>query len=122
MIKRSKPLKRTPVKKSRSKPRHGRLKGKDMEALRRFVFERDGYRCQQLIIWASWESGVGGIFSAGKICGNQVTWENGHLAHIVAKRRGGDSPGNTKTSCQECHDRYHRFGPSMAKPVPKKPQ
>jgi 5-methylcytosine-specific restriction endonuclease McrA len=44
------------------------------------------------------------------------------MAHITAKRRGGDSLENVKTLCAQCHHLEHVFGPSMTKPVPAKPK
>jgi hypothetical protein len=108
------PLKRTPIRKVRAKPRRGRLKGKDMESLRREVFERDGYCCKH----KTWLSLMGG--DMWTVCNKPVTWETGHLAHIQARRRGGDSPENTYCCCAEHHMTYHAYGPSMEKPVPKK--
>ena len=61
-----------------------RLKGKDMEALRRACFERDNYICVQ--------------------CGNPVSWQSGHMAHIKSHGSGGsDILENVKTKCQHCH-------------------
>ncbi len=62
-----------------------RLYGKDMETLRRLVFERDGYQCQ----W--------------KDCGAVVGWDGpraGHLAHIKSRGAGGsDTLENTRCLC-----------------------
>lgn len=80
-----------------------------MTALRREVFERDEYRCQH-------------IFKAGEFemtCKEPVTWESGHLAHVISRARGGDdSLENCVTKCEHCHMvKEHRGN----KPVPKKP-
>lgn len=98
----------------RKKPRPGRLKGKDMEALRREVFERDAYRCRHPI------TSVGLGQEITMPCLKRVTWESGHLAHIKARRMGGDSPENTYCCCAEHHRIYHAYGPSMQKPCPSK--
>lgn len=42
------------------------------------------------------------------------------MAHIQAKRRGGDSLDNVRTLCAECHRKEHNYGPSLTKPCPKK--
>ena len=107
-------LKRTPIRKKRSKPRRGRLKGDDMTALRKYVFIRDKFHCQHVL--RRDESGEPIV-----ICGKEVTWETGHLAHIQARRRGGDSPENTYCCCAEHHLLYHAYGLSMEKPCPPKP-
>jgi 5-methylcytosine-specific restriction endonuclease McrA len=101
------------IRKSRSKPRPGRLKGKAMKALRLACFERDGYRCQaEHSLFESWEFIVK--------CLRPVTWESGHLAHIGAKRRHGDSLENVRTLCAECHLIEHQYGKSGVKPCPSK--
>jgi 5-methylcytosine-specific restriction endonuclease McrA len=111
MILRRSPMKRTRVKKVRSKPRAGRLKGAALEQLRRDCFERDGYRCQGEVLsyLFGWEK-----------CDRAVTWESGHMAHIGAKRRHGDSLDNVRTLCAECHGLEHAYGPSGVKPCPPK--
>lgn len=104
-----------PMKKSRSKPRPGRLKGKDMETLRRDCFERDGYRCQH----RTYLSLMGG--ELWEVCMKPVTWETGHMAHIVSRGRGGkDELSNVLTKCAECHMiREHHEG-NGGKIVPRK--
>lgn len=66
-----------------------------MEALRREVFERDGYRCQHLLGW---------IKNIPYLCYNPVTWESGHIAHIIRRSQGGDDTAeNTLCKCADCH-------------------
>lgn len=61
-----------------------RLDADGMTQLRREVFFRDGYRCAR--------------------CNRRVTWNTGHLAHIIARSKGGsDTLGNTECSCEDCH-------------------
>ena len=75
-----------------------RLRGKDLEALRRDCFERDGYRC-----------------TCG--CGEGVTWDSGHMAHKQSRGAGGsDVIDNVTTMTADCHMRSHAGG----KPVPRK--
>ena len=61
-----------------------RLKGSAKTALRRRVFERDGWRCKQ--------------------CDRPCSWASGHLAHIVSVGAGGsDTEENTRLLCSDCH-------------------
>ncbi len=99
-------LKRTRVITRRKKARPGRLKGDDLRELRERCFDRDNLRCT--------------------ICGVAVvrvsgTPRSGHMAHIGAKRRHGDTLSNVRTLCAACHALEHRYGKSMTKPVPPKP-
>ena len=95
MIRRSNPMRRTRINPYRAKPRRGRLKGSDMEALRRACFERDSYRCQHI--------------TDGVRCNKLVRWErgfldSGHMAHIRARSLGGhDTLDNVLTKCPYCH-------------------
>lgn len=111
-------IKRTPIKKVRSKPRPGRVKGKAMESLRREVFERDGYRCQHEVRHS--DAKIGAVWSVK--CLLPVTWESGHLAHVISRGRGGkDEASNCVCKCQNCHIGIeHSYGPSGVKPVPQK--
>jgi 5-methylcytosine-specific restriction endonuclease McrA len=88
------------IRKSRSKPRPGRLRGKALEQLRRDCFERDRYACQE--------------------CGIFVYWATAHMAHIKAKRIGLDTLENVRTLCAECHLIEHQYGKSGVKPCPSK--
>lgn len=66
-----------------------------MTALRLEVFEREAYMCQHDVAIAG--------FTAYR-CLNPVTWESGHLAHIISRGRGGDdSAENTCCKCAHCH-------------------
>ena len=112
---------RKPIRSRRRKPRPGRLNGADMEALRRACFERDGYQCQQVLRkWPTpgFEADLVSVFR----CWKSVTWESGHMAHIVSRGRGGkDELSNVTTKCAECHIGIeHSYGPSGQKPVPPK--
>ena len=61
-----------------------RLKGKEIEKLRRQVAERAKYRCQK--------------------CGGPASWEKGHMAHIKSRGSGGsDTLENTQWECFNCH-------------------
>lgn len=75
-----------------------RLRGKELEALRRAVFERDCWKCKE--------------------CGVSCGWVTGHLAHIQSRGAGGsDTESNTRLLCAKCHSREHNAG---GKPVPAK--
>ena len=51
---------------------------------------------------------------------HHTRWNSMHMAHIKAKRSGGDSLENVRALCGDCHRTSHAFGPSMQKPCPKK--
>jgi 5-methylcytosine-specific restriction endonuclease McrA len=70
------------------------LFGDDIEQLRRRVFTRDGYRCTGEV--------------DGERCDWPVTWDLGHMHHVISKGKGGDdSLQNCVTLCAECHDKEH---------------
>jgi hypothetical protein len=75
---------RTPVKKARKKPRPGRLKGADLFELRRECYMRDHGFCR--------ECGVFTYFTGPE----PINDHSYHMAHIQAKRMGGDSPFGTR--------------------------
>jgi 5-methylcytosine-specific restriction endonuclease McrA len=116
------PIKRSPIRKVRSKPRPGRLKGASMEKLRKDCFERDNYQCQHQLRHPIADLKGYVVDSYYQPCGNFVTWETGHMAHIESRGRGGkDELSNVLTKCANCHIRIeHSYGPSGEKPVPKK--
>jgi 5-methylcytosine-specific restriction endonuclease McrA len=75
-----------------------RLKGADLERLRREVFTRDKWLC----------------CNCGRTCG----WVSGHLAHIKSRGAGGsDTAENTRLLCRDCHMDEHNCG---GHPAPKK--
>lgn len=102
----TKPLKRSPIKKKRSKPRPGRLEGDDLGELRVACFARDRNLCFY-----------------GCPVDPELPHEDdssAHMAHIQAKRRGGDSLSNVRTLCGRHHRMEHAYGKSMTKPCPPK--
>lgn len=104
------------IRSRRKKPRPGRLDAEGMAALRREVFERDGYRCQQMhVVAIDWK--LGKLY---RKCNEIVTWEIGHLCHVRNRRMWGDTPENTFCGCPDCHRKYHERGPSLEKIVPSK--
>lgn len=81
------------------------MKGEDLFKLRMDCWVRDGGRCQNCERMT--------IFNADATKANSY-----HMAHIKAKRMGGDSLENTRTLCGECHRASHNAG---GKPCPAKP-
>jgi 5-methylcytosine-specific restriction endonuclease McrA len=101
VIARSKP----PRRKRPGGPRRGRLQGKDIQAQRLRIFERDQGICQ--------DCGIRVLFNAPEEWGNSF-----HRAHIRGKRMFGDDDSNLKTSCGNCHRAHH----NSYKPCPPKPR
>lgn len=66
-----------------------RLRGKDLEDLRRDVYDRDGGRC---VDCGQWVPLNGDVFTRA------------HLAHIISRGAGGsDIMENTQIKCPFCH-------------------
>lgn len=92
------------------------LRGRDMEARRREVFERDGYRCQMPVTRPKITSD-GGISYEDAKCGRWVTFEpgpnKGDLAHWpIARWKGRDDrASNLIAACKACHRRQHNREP-----------
>ena len=90
-----------------------RLEGKDLEDLRRACFERDNYTCQECGLYVEWDD--------DELYRNQRgRTPVGEMAHIHAKRNGGDTLDNVRTLCPACHHKEHQYGPSRQKPCPAK--
>ncbi len=118
-------IRRTPIKRSgkpRAKrpggPRRGRLSPEGMGALRRAVFERDGYLCQHVTGEYVDLEGDPHV----RQCYEPVTWKTGHLAHITSRGAGGhDTLENCTTKCAFHHAVVeHTYGKSGVKPCPPK--
>jgi 5-methylcytosine-specific restriction endonuclease McrA len=106
---------RSRIKSRRKKARPGRLRGPALKALRLACFERDGYRCRNCGVSVFW----------GESDADTPYWalrgtRRGHMAHIGAKRRHGDSLDNVRTLCGTCHGIEHQYGKSGVKPCPSK--
>lgn len=87
------------IRRSRSKSRPGRLQGDALAKLRMACWLRDDGMCH----------------NCGRETNILVPQESDiayHMAHIKAKRMGGDSLDNVRTECGKCHREYHHFGPS----------
>ena len=94
MIKRYTPLKRTPIRNRRTKPRPGRIEGKDLQDQRLRIFNRDKGECQECRCKV--------IFNAPD------EWDNSfHRAHIRGKRMWGDDDSNVRALCGACHRKEH---------------
>jgi hypothetical protein len=109
MIQRRKPIRRTAVKKKRTKPRPGRLKGDDLKELRLACWMRDGGICQK--------------------CGTRTLIDRPpehplsyHMAHRRGKRMWGDHIDQVDTQCGKCHRLEHSYGKDRIKPCPPKPK
>jgi len=75
-------------------PRPGRLKGKDLKALRLACFERDRGLCI--------------TFGQPTLFGAPHEWPNSfHMAHRRGKRMWGDHLGQVDTQCGACHRESH---------------
>jgi 5-methylcytosine-specific restriction endonuclease McrA len=107
VINRYTPIKRSPVRKRRTKPRPGRLKGEELDGLRTDCFRRDHGICQRCE--KKTNPGL-----------PQEHDDSYHMAHRTAKAKGGDNLDNVQVECGGCHRKWHSYGPSMEKPVPRK--
>ncbi len=113
------------IKTKRTKPRTGRLGRHAMKKLREDVFARDGFRCQHLLLHHGRQIVIpgGAPIDIYYPCHKPVTWETGHLCHIVSRGAGGhDTAENTYCGCADCHLQFHSYGPSGRKPCPSKNQ
>lgn len=91
----------------RSKPRPGRLKGPDLEALRMDCWRRDHGKCQKCDC-------ITNPFAPQE-------WPNSyHMSHKRGKRMWGDTLENVEVLCGSCHRRFHACGPSFEKPIKAK--
>lgn len=64
------------------------LKGKELEKLRRDVYNRDNQRC---VVCGKWLPFNGSVF------------ERAHLAHKIRRKKGGDTMENTQIKCYKDH-------------------
>jgi len=91
-MKRTKLLRRSPIRKSRAKARPGRLKGKRLQELRELVHARQRGRCD--------------------VCGKLLPLDGDvftrmHLAHRRNKRMWGDGEQNVRGLCFNDHWAEH---------------
>ena len=91
----------------RTKPRPGRLKGEDRDALRLACFMRDGGRCVKC--------GMRLAFAPDSIFQPNAY----HMAHVRNKRMWGDTLENVVSKCRDCHLVQEHAG---GKPCPPKPK
>lgn len=108
-----------------------RVKGADMEKLRKKVYVRSGGHCEMRVHLIA---GMNKDVNTGRLdylhamemmkqvlthCRGKITLQTMHLAHIKSKGSGGaDVESNTLASCDACHGLSHN---SNGKPCPKKP-
>lgn len=102
-------IKRSPIRKVRTKPRPGRLKGQALLELRADCFRRDFGICQKCRRVTDWDA-------------SQESDNAYHVAHRRGKRMWGDHLDQVEVECGACHRKFHSFGPSMEKPCPPKPK
>jgi len=100
MIPRYTPLRRNkPLRTKRRKPREGRLRGAELQELRRQCYERDGGKCV--------ECGVQLIYNPA----HPLVPNGYHMAHIRARSLGGpDHISNVRSKCSDCHIRVEHSG------------
>ena len=100
-------MKRAPIRKSRNKPRPGRLKGDDLETLRVQRLQYDGWRCVECNV---------------SVSDDLPDWHDrkAHMAHVQGKRMHGDSMDNVRTLCGLHHRLEHAYGKDFKKPCPSK--
>ncbi len=66
----------------------GRLRGKPLQRLRRFVHTRDKGQCRD--------------------CGRKVSFRKFHCHHVLEVSQGGTNhPTNLVTLCRACHEKKH---------------
>ena len=109
MIQRSKPIRRTAVKKKRTKPRRGQPTPAEKKALRDQVYAESGGRCE--IHKHPLCSGYRILPSEGNI------FKRWHLVHLKAKRVHGWARENLCGGCWYCH----LISLHNPKPCPPKP-
>lgn len=96
-------LRRTPIRKKRSKPRRGEPTREEKEALRRQVYDRSGGHCELNL--------MPNCFVGVLPWDGETPWDHGHLVHIKARRVHGWDLSNLRWGCPCCHlDGMHRLG------------
>lgn len=106
-------MKRSPIRKRRSKPRCGQPTKQEKAAIRHQVYVETGGRCHlnkhpQCIRGVLPEDGV-------------TPWDHWHLVHLRNKRMYGWERSNLTGGCHLCHlVVLHSYGPTGVKPCPAK--
>lgn len=112
ILPRNTPLKRTAMKKKRSKPRRNEPTDAEKAAIRHQVYMESGGRCQ--LNFPGCDRGV----LPENYPDARFRW---HLVHKQAKRRFGWDRENLCGGCNHCHiEVLHQYGPSGVKPCPSK--
>lgn len=92
-MKRTQLLRRTPIKKKRSKPRRGEPTAEEKTIIREREYIRSGGRCELRLPGCK-----GGVLPfVGSVL------ERWHLVHKRARRRFGWGPENLRGGCYHCH-------------------
>lgn len=106
-------MKRSPIRKVRSKPRRGQLTKKQKEVLRDYVYELTGGMCKL----NKSPLCIRGVLPKEGYC----PFDHWHLVHLGAKRRHGWGLDNLTGGCWHCHlVVLHSYGKSGIKPCPPK--
>jgi hypothetical protein len=103
-------MKRSPIRKKRSKPRRGQTTPEEMAAIRKAVYERSGGRCELRLS----EDCITGVLAWD----GGSSWSHGHLVHLKARRRFGTTLEDSRWGCWHCH----LVGLHNPKPCPAKPK
>jgi hypothetical protein len=106
-------MKRTPIRKIRSKARLGQPTKAEKEAIHHQVYAESGGRC---------ELNLSPECIRGVLPENGITpWDHWHLVYKRNKRMWGWERENLCGGCRHCHlVVLHSYGPSGIKPCPKK--
>lgn len=105
----TKPMKRVPIKKKRTKPRRGQATPEETAAVRLAVYERSQGFC---------ELRLSPNCVKGKLpWDGPDPWSHGHLVHLKAKRRNSTTVEGSRWGCWFCH----LVGLHNPKPCPPKP-
>lgn len=100
-MKRSPIKRRTPLRQRRARPRRGEPTKDEKAALRRFVYERAGGKCELRL------KGCKG----GVLPWDGDVFERCHLVHLRARRRFGTKTDGCCLGCFSCHiERSHTEG------------
>jgi hypothetical protein len=103
-------IKRSPIRKVRSKPRRGQPTKAEKASVRLAVYERAEGRCELHLL----PNCIRGVLPYG----GGTVWDHGHLVHLKSRGAGGSwSLDNCKWGCYICH----LVGLHNPKSVPPKP-
>lgn len=105
-------MRRTPLRKHRSKPRRGQPTNAQKAAIRHQVYVETGGRCE-----LNFDGCIKGVLKENGVS----PWDHWHLVHLRNKRMWGWERSNLRGGCHHCHlVVLHSYGPSLEKTCPKK--